>query len=80
MVAGTKEETVISVLQRIPESTRKKVTEVTLDMTGNMELIYKRCFPKTTRVTDRFHVQKLATEALQERRIKHRSEGYGCRK
>lgn len=39
-----------------------------------MELICKRCFPQATRVTDRFHVQKLATEALQEMRIKHRWE------
>lgn len=37
-------------------------------------MISKRCFPKATRVTDRFHVQQLATEALQEIRIKHRWE------
>jgi transposase len=60
------------VLHRIPERARKKVKEITLDMAGNMELICKRCFPEATRVTDRFHVQKLATEALQEMRIKHR--------
>ncbi|WP_157262177.1 ISAon1 family transposase [Pedobacter sp. PACM 27299] len=74
IVAGTKAETVISVLQQIPERLRKKVTEITLDMAGNMELICKRCFPGAIRVTDRFHVQKLATEALQEMRIKHRWE------
>ncbi|RZL10610.1 MAG: DDE transposase [Pedobacter sp.] len=72
IVAGTKAETVISVLHRITERARKKVKEITLDMAGNMELICKRCFPEATRVTDRFHVQKLATEALQEMRIKHR--------
>jgi transposase len=43
-------------------------------MAGNMELIAKRCFPSAVRVTDRFHVQKLASEALQELRIKHRWE------
>ncbi|MNE20164.1 Transposase [compost metagenome] len=48
--------------------------EITLDMAGNMELICKRCFPQAVRVTDRFHVQKLATEALQEMRIKYRWE------
>jgi transposase len=74
IVSGTKAETVISVLQRIPERARKKVGEITLDMAGNMELICKRCFPQATRVTDRFHVQKLATEALQEMRIKYRWE------
>jgi transposase len=35
-------------------------------------LIAKKCFPNATRVTDRFHVQKLALEALQEIRIKYR--------
>ncbi|MCD0476243.1 transposase [Flavobacterium sp. EDS] len=34
----------------------------------------KRCFPKVVQVTDRFHVQKLALEALQELRIKYRWE------
>jgi transposase len=29
-------------------------------------------FPNATRVTDRFHVQKIALEALQEIRIKYR--------
>jgi transposase len=36
-----------------------------------MGLIAKKCFPNATRVTDRFHVQKLATKALQEIRIKY---------
>ena len=72
IIAGTKAETVIEVLQKIPKKTRKKVTEITLDMAGSMALIAKRCFPLATQVTDRFHVQKLASEALQEIRIKYR--------
>lgn len=43
-------------------------------MAGNMELIAKHCFRNAIRVTDRFHIQKLATEALQEMRIKYRWE------
>jgi transposase len=74
IVAGTKAETVIEVLRKIPEPLRKKVTEITLDMAGSMSMIAKRCFPRATRVTDRFHVQRLAIEALQEIRIKHRWE------
>jgi transposase len=74
IVAGTKAETVIEILRKIPESFRKKVTEITLDMAGSMSMIAKRCFPRATRVTDRFHVQRLAIEALQEIRIKHRWE------
>jgi transposase len=72
IVAGTKAETVIEVIRKIPESLRKKVTEITLDMASGMTMIAKRCFPRAVRVTDRFHVQRLAVEALQEIRIKHR--------
>jgi transposase len=72
MVAGTKAETVIAIIEKIPLKQRNLVTEITLDMAGNMGLIAKKCFPNATRVTDRFHVQKLASEALQEIRIKYR--------
>lgn len=61
-------------IEKIPFKQRKKVTEITLDMAANMEMIAKKCFPLAVRVTDRFHVQQLATEALQEIRIKHRWE------
>ena len=39
-----------------------------------MKNIAKTCFPKAMQVTDRFHVQKLSLEALQDIRIKHRWE------
>lgn len=72
MVAGTKAETVITIIEKIPLKQRNLVTEITLDIAGNMGLIAKKYFPNATRVIDRFHVQKLATEALQEIRIKYR--------
>jgi transposase len=78
MVAGTKAETVIAVMEKIPLKLRNLVKEITLDMAGNMGLIAKKCFPNATRVTDRFHVQKLASEALQEIRIKYRWEAIDC--
>ena len=74
MVAGTKAETVISIIEKIPLKQRKLVTEITLDMAGNMGLIARRCFPNATLVIDRFHVQKLTSEATQEMRIKCRWE------
>ncbi|PWA04803.1 DDE transposase [Flavobacterium psychrotolerans] len=74
MIAGTKAETVISVIEKIPLKQRSLVKEITLDMAGNMGLIARKCFPNAIRVTDRFHVQKLAIEALQEIRIKYRWE------
>lgn len=72
MVKGTKAETIIEVLTRIPKRIRDKVQEITLDMAGSMNLVVKQCFGKATKVIDRFHVQKLAYDALQEIRIKHR--------
>jgi transposase len=50
------------------------VAEVNVDMPGNMNLIAKKCFPKTKIVTDRFHVQILASEVVQEERIRLRWE------
>lgn len=69
MIRGCGYETVKEVLMKIPDHQRRKVKEVTLDMAANMEKIVKLCFPKAVRVTDRFHVQQLASEAVQEMRI-----------
>lgn len=74
VVSGTKSEEVIKHIQKIPESKRNKVKEITLDMAGSMKLIATKCFSKAKQVTDRFHVQNLALEALQEIRIKFRWE------
>jgi transposase len=74
ILAGTKAEPIIEQLLKIPKTLRDKVKEVTLDMAHSMKMIVKKCFPKAIQVTDRFHVQKLALEALQDIRIKHRWE------
>lgn len=74
ILLGTMAETVIQVLQKTPERQRLKVKEISLDRAGNMEMIAKRYFRCAVRVTDRFHVYKLSTEALQEMRIKYRWE------
>jgi len=72
IIEGTSSEQVIEVLERIPEEARNQVEEVTLDMADSMRKIVRSCFPKAIRVIDRFHVQKLALDALQEMRIAHR--------
>lgn len=74
IVEGTKADKVINCLLQIPSHIRRKVKEITLDMAPTMKLIAKTCFVKATQVIDRFHVQKLAIEAIQEVRIKHRWE------
>ena len=72
VVAGTKSEDVIAVLQQINEERRYAVEEVTLDLSDSMRKIVRTAFPKASRVIDRFHIQKLACDAVQELRIRHR--------
>jgi len=72
IIEGTDSEKVIKVLDKIPEEKRKSVEEITLDMANSMRKIVRSCFPGASRVIDRFHVQKLAYDALQEMRIAHR--------
>jgi len=45
MIKGTKADTVIKILHKMPLKIRKQVKEVTLDMAGNMGLIVKKSFP-----------------------------------
>ena len=73
-IKGTKAEDIIAVLERIPIRTRNKVKEVTMDMAPNMAKAIRRCFRNARRVIDRFHVQKLAYDAVQELRIQYRWE------
>ena len=75
MIKGTGATNIIDLLMaNISIKQRDKVKEVTLDMAGSMNEIARTCFRKATRVTDRFHVQKLALAAVQDIRIKHRWE------
>ena len=72
IILGTKSEDIIAALKNIDQSVRETVTEITLDLSSSMRKIAHKAFPKAVQVTDRFHVQKLAMEALQEMRISFR--------
>lgn len=43
-----------------------------MDLSDSMRKIVRHCFPNAKRVIDRFHIQKLACDAVQEMRIKYR--------
>jgi len=73
-IRGTMSSEIVKVLNRIPLESRKRVKEVTLDMAKNMESAVKISFPCASLVTDRFHVVKLAVDALQHLRVKLRWE------
>ena len=72
MIEGTQSDKIIEILEKIPLKQRIAVKEVTIDMANSMHKIVKSCFTHASRVIDRFHVQKLAYDALQEMRIAHR--------
>ena len=74
IIKGTDVHTVTSVLLKLSRRRRYQVREITLDMAPNMEQIARICFPAAKRVTDRFHVQKVAYKAVQEMRVKARWE------
>lgn len=74
LVAGTKVTDIVKVLSQIPQTARNTVKEVTLDMSNVMDAIIRKSFPQAIIVTDRFHVQQLITEAVQEIRMSLRRE------
>lgn len=72
VIKGTKSQDIIRVFNMLPK--RRKVKEITLDMAPNMNQAVRTCFTKALIVIDRFHVQKLVYDAVQNIRIKFRWE------
>ena len=72
IVLGTDTDTVIHALRQIKSELRNTVKEITLDLSESMNKICRMAFPRASRVIDRFHVQRLALDAVQEIRIQHR--------
>lgn len=70
VVRGTKAHVVSSVLKKICESERDKVTEITMDFSDSMFSIAKQCFPKATIVIDCFHIVQRLCEGLEEMRLR----------
>lgn len=72
MVRGVSADAVADVLRKIPLRKRLGVKTVTTDLSSAMMLIVRRAFPRAKLVNDRFHVQKLISEAIDQLRIRHR--------
>lgn len=72
---GVESYNIISLIkENINESLRDQVEEITLDLSPTMNAIARSCFRQANRVADRFHVQRLAYDAVQQERIKYRWE------
>ena len=76
IVKGVQSDQVSKCIKRIPKIQRDKVEEITLDMAHTMIKISTNTFSKAKQVTDRFHVQKLVNEAVQDMRIKYRWKAF----
>lgn len=72
MIRGTESENVISILEKITLYKRKTVREVTLDLSPTMMKIARKVFPNAYLTNDRFHVQRLFYEAIDDMRITYR--------
>lgn len=74
IVRGTKIEDVATALLKVPDDIRKVVGEVTMDFSSSMAAIVDIAFPWAYRVLDRFHMQKIAIDAVSNLRNKHKRE------
>ena len=72
LMRGTNSEGIAQVLEKIDESKRLEVKEISMDLSPTMQRVARRCFERATIVADLFHVQKLMGEAISELRIEHR--------
>jgi transposase len=71
IIKGVKVDQVTQCLKLISKKLRNTVEEITLEMAYTMVNICSNVFPNAQQVTDRFHVQKLANEAVQNIRINY---------
>ena len=74
MIRGVASDTVSAILRKIPLKQRLKVKTVTTDLSSSMMLTVRNVFPGASLVNDRFHVQQLVSEAVDQLRIRHRRE------
>lgn len=72
MIRGTDSDTMTAILEKVGLSRRRTVREVTLDLSPTMMNIARRVFPKAYLTNDRFHVQRLFYDAVDELRIAYR--------
>ena len=72
IIRGVATDKVSAVLLRLPREKRKAVKSITTDLSSAMMLTARRVFPAARLVNDRFHVQQLMSEAVDQLRIRFR--------
>lgn len=74
LIKGTKNEVVSAGLSTVPVTVKMKVEEITADLANTMDWICRTNFQNATIISDRFHVQQLVIDGVQEIRIRLRRE------
>jgi len=72
MIRGVAGENVIDKLKLMSLSKRLEVRTVTTDLSGSMKYIASKTFPRAQQISDRFHVQQLMSQAIDEMRVELR--------
>ena len=72
IIRGVATDKVSAVLLKLPWERRKAVKSITTDLSSAMMLTARRVFPTAKLVNDRFHVQQLMSEAVDQLRIRFR--------
>ena len=72
MAKGVSSDAVSAIFKRLPHKGRIRVKTITTDLSSAMMLTVRRCFPAAKLINDRFHVQQLMSEAIDQIRIRLR--------
>jgi len=74
MIMSTKHKIIEDVLHKIPRKIRWNVLSLSRDLAESYCWVGRTCFPKSVQIADKFHIIKLALEAVSDVRIRHRQE------
>ena len=72
IVKGVSSDVVSDIFRRLPFKCRILVKTITTDLSSAMMLTVRKCFPAAKLINDRFHVQQLMSEAVDQIRIRLR--------
>lgn len=72
MIRGVATDAVSAILYKLPSKIRNAVQTVTTDLSSAMMLTVRKVFQKATLINNRFHVQQLMSEAIDQMRIRLR--------
>ncbi len=72
IIKGTKNEVISEALSKVPVQKRMAVKEITADLAESIDWICRTNFMNAKITADRFHVQQVVSEAVQEIRIELR--------